>query len=1053
MSLAAIAVEKKALTFFLTLLLFVGGIAAFGKLGQLEDPEFTVKSAVIMTPYPGASPEEVELEVSDRIETAIQELKQLKWIESYSWPGLSIVKVEILPQYWEAALPQVWDEMRRKVRKAENDLPPGAGRPQINDDYGSVFGFQLALVADGYTYAELEKFAKELRKELVLVNGVARVDLVGVQEKIIYLDVSQTQLSQLGLSDESIEQTLQNQNLVVDAGGVNLQDKRYRIAPTGEFRSPKDIANLAIRPSLLDTVQQQSLTDGSLVSNTEIIRIGDIGEVRRGYRDPPRFLMRHNGLPAVGLSITHTLGAHIVEVGRNIDQRLDELAPYFPVGIEVFQVNWQSDAVSTAVNNFIVNFAEALAIVLIVLTLFMGWRMSVVIGTALIATVLGTFIIMALMGIDLHRISLGALVIALGMMVDNAIVVADGMVVRLQRGMESTKAAIEAASQPSMPLLGATVIAAMAFFPIYTSPESTGEYCKSLFEVVAISLLFSWLISVTLTPLQCIYMIPDPKGGERDPYAGGFYQRFRGLLEGAIRSRWLTLGSMVGLLVVSVIGFGHIRQMFFPSSSMAKFMIDFWTPQDTRIERVAADLAKVEEKLMADERVERVTAYVGGGTPRFYLPVTPEDPNTSYGHLIVAVRDFQEIEAMFDELQPWFQENFPNALVPLRKFSVGPGKTWEFELRLSGPAVADPDVLRSISDEAVKIILASPYATYARIDWRNRMQKIVPEYSQEQGRWVAVTREDLAHTTKRAYDGRQVGLYREGDDLIPILMRHIEEERENVGGMETLQIKPTLSTNPVPVAQVTEDVIAEWEDPVINRRDRRRTVKIQSNPRLGATLSELRDDVAPKLFSLELPPGYKLDWGGITEEESDSQAALIPGIVPAVAIIFTLLIALFNAYRPPLVILLTIPLALIGITAGLLGLDIPFGFMALLGAMSLAGMMIKNAIVLLDEVNLNLSKGIGPYQSVVDAAVSRLRPVALAAATTVLGVIPLLQDVFWVSMAATIMAGLTFGTVLTMVIVPVLYATLYRIPSPKPDAQRGISSFAWVYEILRLRSG
>ncbi len=1035
MSLAAAAVENKALTLFLTVLLLVGGIAAFGELGQLEDPEFTVKTAMITTSYPGASPEEVELEVSDRIEQAIQELKQLKWVESYSWPGLSLVKVEILPEYWRDELPQVWDEMRRKVRKAEDMLPPGAGRPQINDDFGDVFGFQLAMVGDGFTYMEMEHYAKQLRKELTVVKGVARVDLVGVQEKVIYLDVSAAQLAQLGLSDDSIENTLQNQNLVVDAGGVNLQDIRYRIAPTGEFRSPSDIANLTIRPTILDSLQiRGNLADLLAMPSTELIRISNIGEINRGYREPPSYLARHNGRPAIGLSITNVSGANIVQVGRNIDQRLDEIAPAFPVGIEVFRVNWQSVAVSSAIDNFLVSFSQAIGIVLVVLALFTGWRMGVIIGTALIATVLGTFIIMALLGIDLHRMSLGALVIAMGMMVDNAIVVADGVSVRLQKGMERTQAAVEAATQPSIPLLGATIIAVIAFFPIYLSPESTGEYCKSLFEVVAIALLFSWVISVTLTPIQCIYMLPAPKGEGGDPYAGGFFQGFRGVLETAIRARWLTLGTMVGLLVLAVIGFGGVRQLFFPAASMSMFMVDFWAPQGTRIERVTADLDKLEAKLMADERVESVSAYIGSGAPRFYLPVTPEDPNTSYGHLVVAVRDFREIDDMFTELQPWLKENFPSALTPLRKFTVGPGKTWEFDLRISGPAVADPDELRQIGEQVVDIVNASPYAAYARTDWRNRVQKVVPKYSQEQGRWAAVTREDLAATTKRAYDGRQVGLYRERDDLIPILMRHMEEERENVGGMEGLQIKPALSVNTVPLNQVAPNVVPLWEDLVINRRDRRRTIKIQANPVLGATLAELRNDVADEIFSMELPPGYQIAWGGITEDENDSQAALIPGVIPAVAIIVTVLIGLFNAYRPPLVIILAIPMALIGITGGLLGLDIPFGFMSLLGAMSLAGMMIKNAIVLLDEVNLNLSKNLSPYESVVQAAVSRVRPVALAAGTTVLGVIPLLQDVFWVSMAATIMAGLAFGTILTMIVVPVLYTILYRIPSPPKSA-------------------
>ncbi len=1032
MSLARFAIEKRVVTYFAVFLLFVAGIASFFSLGQLEDPEFTVKTAVVATAYPGASPEEVELEVTDRIELALQEMKQLDYLESFSRAGFSLIKVNIKPEYWSDQLPQVWDELRRKIRDIETTLPPAAGRPVVADDYGDVFGLLLAVTGDGYTYAELEEYAKDLKKELSLVEGVARVELWGVQDKVIYLDVSEKQLSQLGLTDENIETTLRQQNMVVDAGSVDVQDKRFRIAPTGEFASPGDIADLTIRPSLLDVLQ--NLTRLQEPRSAELIRIRDIGTVRRGHRDPPSMLMRYNGAPALGISITNISGVNVVEMGRAVDARLNELLQELPVGIEVHRVHWQSNVVADAVNGFLINFAEAVGIVLIVLTLAMGWRMGVIIGTALILTILGTFAFMAVFGIDLQRMSLGALVIALGMMVDNAIVVADGMLVRLERGMDRTQAAIESTSQPAWPLLGATVVAVMAFYPIFASVEGAGEYCRTLFTVVAISLLLSWVLSMTVTPLQCIDMLPTPKeDSEADPYGGRFYQRFRGILERAIRARVLFMSGMVALLVVSILGFGYVKQLFFPDSSMPKFMIDYWAPQGTRIQQVGADLKKAEAKLLADNRIESVSAFIGAGPPRFYLPVDPESPNESYGQLIVNVHDFRDVDALISELAPWFQENYPQALVPIRKYGVGPSETWKFEVRFSGPAVADRGVLRSIAERGVAILEASPLAGLVQTDWRQRVQKVVPEYNQERARWAAVSREDIARATKRAFDGRTVGLYREGDDLIPIVLRHVEEERQNVGALDVLQVQPAVSTNTVPLSQVTDAVRPEWEDPFIWRRDRRRTITVQSNPIPGVTLPTLRASVLEGFEAIELPPGYTMEWGGEYESSRDSQASLVPGIIPAITIMALIIVALFNAFRPPLIIVLTIPFAVIGITAGLLTFDVPFGFLALLGAMSLSGMMIKNAIVLLDEVNLNLAAGRSPYQSVIDSAISRLRPVALAAATTVLGVIPLLQDVFWIGMAVTIMAGLTFGTVLTMVVVPVLYTTLYRIPPPQPQ--------------------
>lgn len=1021
MSLASAAVEKSAITWFTVVLIFVAGIGSFFSLGQLEDPEFTVKTAVITTQYPGASPEEVELEVTDRIEIALQELNQLDYVASWSSAGQSVVAVEIKTAYWSERLPQVWDELRRKIRDVSSSLPPGVGEPIISDDFGDVFGFQIAMIGDGYTYAELEKYAKDLKKELSIVENVARVDLWGVQERVIYLDVSQNQLAELGLSDASIENTLRQQNMVVDAGSVDVQAKRYRVSPTGEFTSPQDIGDLLIRPSPLDSLQSGQ--------SSELTRIQDIGTVYSGYREPPFTQMRFNGQPALGISITNSAGVNVVTVGQAIDKRLEELVPLLPIGIEVRRVHWMSDIVDEAVNNFLVSFAQAVGIVLIILSLVMGWRMGVVIGTSLILTILASFVFMAVIGIDLQRMSLGALIIALGMMVDNAIVVADGMVVRLQQGMERKLAAIESADLPAWPLLGATFIAVMAFYPIFASTEGAGEYCRTLFSVVAISLIVSWVISVTVTPLLCIALVPDPEEGaeHHDPYGTGFYMWFRGVLANAIRFRWITLGGMAALLVVAMIGFGNVSNIFFPDSSMTKFMIDVFAPEGTRIQQVAADLEVAEQKLIADERVENVTAFIGAGPPRFYLPVDPESPNQSYAQLIVNVHDYREIDDLIGELEPWLKENLPDALVGIRKYGVGPSNTWKFEARISGPAVAEAGVLRSLAEQGLAALRNNPLAGPVRTDWRDPIQRLEPVYSQDRGRWAAVSRDDIAKATKRAYDGRNIGLYREGDDLLSIVLRHTEEERLDIDSFDVLQVQPGMSSASVPLSQVIEELKLPWEDPIIGRRDRRRTITVQANPAQGVTLTQLRNSVLADFEAIEMPPGYKLEWGGEYEDTVKSQAALIPGMIPTAAVILFIIVFLFNAFKPPIVILLTIPFALIGITFGLLTFSIPFGFVALLGAMSLAGMMIKNAVVLLDQVNINLADGMRSYDAIVEAAVSRLRPVMLAAATTVFGVIPLLQDVFWIGLSVTLMAGLTFGSILTMVIVPVLYATVFRI--------------------------
>lgn len=955
-------------------------------------------------------------------------MKQVKNLRSLSKAGLSIIFIDIEPEYGTADIPQIWDELRRKIRNVESALPPGVVRPVISDDFGDVFGHLLAVTGDGFSYAEIESYTKELKKELSLVDGVARVDIWGAQKKVAYLDVSQTQLSQLGITDSTIQATLQQQNLVVDAGRLDIQNQRLRIAPTGQFTSVEDIANLPINPSLMDSISASAL----LGQSSEIIRIKDIGTVTMGYEEPAVKQMRVNGEAGITLAVTNVPGVNIVDMGKAVADRLDELNENLPIGIEVHRIHWQADVVDDAISSFLISFVQAVAIVLVVLTIGMGWRLSAIIGIALVGTILGSFLLMAIFGIDLQRMSLGALIIALGMMVDNAIVVADGIVVRMQKGMDKVEAAVEAATLPSMPLLGATIIAVMAFYPIYSSNENAGEYCATLFSVVAISLLVSWLISVTLTPLQCVDMlkINVEKGQSNDPYASGFFKVFQGLLEKAIRLRWLTMSIMVVLLVVSVIGFGQVKQLFFPDSSMTKFMIDYWAPEGTRVQTVSEDLKLIEEKLLNDDRIESVSSFIGAGPPRFYLPVEAEQPNSSYAQVIVNVEDYREIDAIIAELNPWLASTYPNDQAPIRKFGVGPSNTWKFEVRISGPNNAEPDVLRTLANEVIDILDKEPLAGMYQTDWRERVQTVVPEYNQEQGRWAGIWREDIANTTKRAFDGLVVGQYREDDDLIPIVLRQVEEERKNVGALDVLQVQPKGATYTIPLSQVTNDIRTEWEDPIIRRRDRRRTIIVQANPIAGYTLPQLRNAVVEQVEAIELPAGYKLAWGGEYESSTDSQASLIPGIIPAVAIISLIIVALFNALRPPLIIALTIPFAIIGISSGLLITGAPFGFVALLAAMSLAGMMIKNAIVLLDELNLNLDKGLEVYDAVIQAALSRVRPVVLAAATTVLGVIPLLQDVFWLGLAVVIMAGLSFGTVLTMIVVPVLYAILYKVKSP-----------------------
>ncbi len=1009
MNLTEFMIRNKVVALFSAALLTFAGIFSFFNLGQLEDPEFTIKNALVMTPYYGATPTEVEQEITDRIENAIQEMPEVNSLHSRSTSGMSLITVEIKGEYWSDRLPQVWDKLRRKVGDIQGELPSGAGTSKVIDDFGAVYGLMLGVVGDGYNYSEIHKYVKVLQKELGLVEGVARVGLWGEQNPAIYIDISENKLASLGFSGASVNNLLSNQNKVIDAGHVELDNFRLSVRPSGSFKSPNDIGDLLIHGQ-------------SRESASEFIRVNDIGTISEGYVEPSSEIMRLNGEPAIVLSISPQEGTNVVKMGERVAAKLREVNARLTIGIEVIPIHWQPEVVDESVNSFLINFAQAVAIVLVVLTIAMGWKMGIVIGTALTLTILGTFVFMALFGIDLHRMSLGALIIALGMMVDNAIVVAEGYVVKLHDGAEREKAAIDAAKAPSMALLGATIIAVMAFYPIFASVEGAGEYCRALFLVVAISLTVSWFVSLMITPLQCMYMLKPEIQSEHSE--SKLLSGFRRALEFSLKKRALTIISMLVFLAVALGTFGNVKQIFFPSSSMTKFMVDYWAPEGTRVQSTSEGIKPIEEYLLQDNRIQTVSTFVGQGSPRFYLPVDPEKPNASYGQLIVNVTELDNLESMVSDLQSWMDQNVPDAMTRIRKYTVGPALTWEFEARFIGPSDADPAVLRGLAETGMKILHDSPLAKEVSTDWRQQVIDLVPEYNQVKGRRTGISRLDIATTTKRFYDGYTVGTYRRDDELLPIIIRENVAER-NINNLDNLQVEPVNQTYSVPLGQITDGIESKWVNPVIWRYNRHRAITVQATP-VGVTVSTLRNSVLEEFNNIELPEGYKLEWFGEFKSTVDSQQSLIPGVVPALALILFILVALFNEVRPMIIIVLLIPFVMIGVSFGLQLSGAAFGFVTLLGVMSLSGMMIKNAIVLVDQINIEKEGGKPTQQAIIDAAIMRIRPVFLAAATTVLGVIPLAPDLFWQGLSISIMAGLSFGTLLTMILLPVFYSIFYK---------------------------
>ena len=686
-------------------------------------------------------------------------------------------------------------------------------------------------------------------------------------------------------------------------------------------------------------------------------------------------------------------------------------------------ISFQSRAVEESVNAFVINLLEAIVIVIVVLLIFMGVRSGMIIGAVLLLTICGTLIVMNMYNIAMERISLGALIIALGMLVDNAIVVTEGMLIKIQQGENRLKAAKDVVGQTIWPLFGATVIAVLAFAAIGVSQDATGEFCRSLFLVMLISLMMSWITAITMTPLFCFMFLKTGKlDASADPYAGTFFVVFKKSLETLIRFRWNTCIILLGCLVASGYGFTKVKQSFFPDSTRPQFSYHLWLPEGTDIRATGTTIAEIEKKIIDDKRIVNIATFVGKGAPRFMLTYTPEKSYESYGLLMIEVSDYRLIDELAADIQVMLSAEYPDIQPKLEKIMVGPGGGSKIEARFDGP---EPKVLRQLSEQAKNIMRADGGAIGIRDDWRQRVKVIRPLYDENKARRVGVFRPPLCQATQTAFDGRAIGLYREGDDLLPVISRAPASERESVDNMYDIQVWSPIAGKTIPISQVVSGFETTWEDPIILRLNRKRTITTMCDQASGMA-SVLFKRLKPQLEAIELPDGYTLEWGGEYENSKNAQAGLAGNIPISFLLMVLIIIILFNSLRQPAVIMLSVPLALIGVTVGLLGSGQPFGFMAMLGFLSLSGMLIKNAIVLIDEINLQESEGKGTYDAIIDSTVSRVRPVSMAAATTILGMIPLLFDAFFISMAVTIMVGLAFSTVLTLLIVPVLYATFFR---------------------------
>ena len=1017
--IAAYFIRNRVISWMVALIFLIGSIAAFFGLGRLEDPAFTIKDAMVVTSYPGATPQQVEEEVTYPIEKAIQQLTYVDEVNSISSRGLSQITVTMKNNYGPDDLPQIWDELRRKVNDLKGTLPPGVNEPQVIDDFGDVYGILLAVTGDGYSYKELLDYVDYLRRELELVDGVSKVSVSGQQQEQVFIEVSMKKLSSIGLAPDTVFNLLSTQNVVSDAGAIRIGDEYIRIQPTGEFQSVEELGDLLITES----------------GAQGLIFLKDVAEIKRGYVEVPNNIINFNGSLALNVGVSFAEGVNVVEVGKAFDHRLAELKYQQPVGIEISEIYSQPKEVDKSVSGFVVSLAQAVGIVIIVLLFFMGLRSGLLIGLILLLTVLGTFIFMKYLAIDLQRISLGALVIALGMLVDNAIVVVEGILIGTQKGRTRLQAATDIVTQTKWPLLGATVIAVTAFAPIGLSEDSTGEYCGTLFTVLLISLMLSWFTAISLTPFFADIFFKGQKikqgeGEENDPYNGVIFVIYKKFLQFCMRRAWFTVVVLIAGLAASVYGFTFVKQAFFPSSTTPIFQLDVWMPEGTDIRATNTTLKELESWLAKQEHVDHITTTAGKGLQRFMLTYAPEKSYAAYGEITTRMENYEALKPLMAKFREYLKANYPEINYKLKQIELGPGGGAKIEARIIG---SDPTVLRTIAAQVKDIMYADPQATNIRHDWRERTQVLEPQFNESQARRYGITKSDVDDFLSMSFSGMTIGLYRDGTTLMPIVARLPEDERIDIRNIEGMKIWSPAQSEFIPLQQVTMGYDMRWEDPIIVRKNRKRMLTVMADPDIlgEETASTLQKRLQPQIEAIQMPPGYSLEWGGEYESSGDAQESLFTTMPMGYLFMFLITVFLFNSIKEPLIVWLTVPLALIGVTTGLLALNTPFGFMALLGFLSLSGMVLKNGIVLLDQIEIEMKSGKEAYDAVVDAAVSRVRPVCMAAITTILGMIPLLPDIFFKPMAVTIMFGLGFATVLTLIVVPVLYRLFHKVAVPK----------------------
>lgn len=1013
MNIPKYSLENQKIIYFFLAVMLIGGIYSFFKLPKKEDSPFVIKQAVLVTQYPGATPQEVEKLVTEPIEREIQAMSDVFQIKSESYFGMSKISIELQPTLSPDYMPVKWDELRRKVANIQPRLPSGASSISVSDDFGDVFGIYYALTADeGYTYDELRDWAQKIKTELSPVPGVQKVYLFGEQTQVVNVKISVPKLANLGIDPNAIQQVMQTQNLLVNTGDINTGNYQLRLRAEGTYKDIQDIRDQLI-----------------VTKSGGEVRLGDIATAERGYMDPPSNLMRVDGKRAIGIGVATGSKDDVVAVGNAVADHLAEMEQLFPVGMDLKTIYPENKIADEANNGFILNLIESLLIVIVIIFIVMGSRAGMLVGSSLLFSVGGTLLIMLIWGVGLNRTSLAAFIIAMGMLVDNAIVVTDNAQVGIKRGLSRYQALIDGATKPQWALLGATFIAVCSFLPMYLAPASVAEIVKPLFIVLAVSLGLSWVLALTQTTTFGNFILKEAKPGEsKDPYDTKLYHKFEAVLGRLIKRRYITITSVVATLFLSLFIMSIMPQSFFPIMNKPYFRADLIFPEGYSIYDVETNVKKIEEEYLSKNPNIKSYSFTLGGSPvRYYLASSSVGPKPNFANVLIETQAPEDAKAEEGKFYDYMVANYPNILTRSALFALSPVPDAAIEIGFIGDNV---DTLVALTQRAQEIARNYDQVMEVRNSWGNKVPVWKPLYSQEKGLRLGITRQQVAYSLRSATNGVPLGEYREGDVFMPILLKDADKDSISLNDIKTLPVYSAKGRS-VKVEQVIDDFSLDYEFNVVRRFNREPCMLMQCEPKRGANtmaaFSHLWKEVQEKI---QVPEGYKMTYFGEQSEQDKGNKAIAANIPLMFGLIYVTLLFLFpKYYRKPVLIMAMLPLIFIGVVLGLLVFGKSLDFFAMLGLLGLIGMNIKNAIVLVDEIGLQLNAGLSPVNAVIEATKTRIVPVTMASGTTILGMLPLLGDAMFAGMAATIMGGLFVSTILTIFVLPVTYCVFFKIKS------------------------